>query len=530
MGKATAKKELKYLILGMVFLSSCGHEVLEGSYPSTATTPENPKTDGIEYSNTVSSPKEMRAGDLFFVNYDGAGQAKVDLTGVEEEAAFTLVLGDAGAQVGAQGNVAAPNLDPKEKLEQTLRSRETSLALSADFVDEQSFSGKAMALSESVQVGSTKTFRVLGSVTSATIYNTVTATAECIGNNVIFYVDNQVSASDLSTDDINQLCDRFDIVAGVEQDLFGSASDINHDGHVIVLMTPQVNRLGALGGGIITGFFNASDLLKNSSANPVSNEAEILFTLVPDSHGIYGTSISKSFAMDNLLPSVLPHELQHAISYNQHVLVNRGAPEEPWLNEGLSHLAEDVMGHGVENPSRSAIYLRSPSSYPLVSLGSPNLGERGGAYLFMRYLYEQSADGNEFLKKLLNTNQTGAKNMETAFEGRDRSFDEFSEFFVNWQAALVLSGTGVTKDSKYNYNDRTRNVETGLWSGVCLHCDAEDGRGTVLDGVTALSYFNGSSQNMTATTSKFLRLSSLDNLLQLQGDASNAFGVLIRTR
>ena len=35
------------------------------------------------------------------------------------------------------------------------------------------------------------------------------------------------------------------------------------------------------------------------------------------------------------------------ISYNQHVLVAAGSAEDTWLNEGLSHFAEELGGRSV---------------------------------------------------------------------------------------------------------------------------------------------------------------------------------------
>ena len=77
-----------------------------------------------------------------------------------------------------------------------------------------------------------------------------------------------------------------------------------------------------------------------------------------------------------------------------------GLPEENWLNEGMSHFMEDWAGYGVENPSRYAMYLASPSTYGVVTQSSPNLMERGASYLFLRFLYEQASDGTAFIRSL----------------------------------------------------------------------------------------------------------------------------------
>ena len=44
------------------------------------------------------------------------------------------------------------------------------------------------------------------------------------------------------------------------------------------------------------------------------------------------------------MPATFVHEFQHMISFGQHVLARGGASESLWLNEGLSHIAEELAG------------------------------------------------------------------------------------------------------------------------------------------------------------------------------------------
>jgi len=541
------KKTNKWWLILMLALSACGHSDLQDGTSSAEAQSQDTKesAEAIDYTNIVSNPSEMRAGDILFVGSKGTGN--LDFSGVESDATFTLIMGTAAVTQQTQALYVSSDevveavesdlvvdLDGEKNLQEEfhdqLRDREIDLAISEQFVEETISFGKAVAQPSVLSEGDEQTFRVLSSLTSGTSYTEVTATADCIGQEVVFFVDSRVSESVLSQSDIDALCTRFDLVAAREQALFGEASDINKDGKVVVLMTPQVNKLGGMGGGIITGFFNAADLMRRSASNPVSNEQEILFIMVPDPAGQYGTSISRSFAMDNLLPTVLPHELQHAISYHLHVLKNKGTVENSCLNEGLSHLAEDLMGHGQENPSRYNLYLRSPSSYPMGEGCSANLATRGGYYLFLRYLYEQHADGDIFIQRLLDTSLTGSKNIENAFAGSDKDFDSFAEFFMRWQTVLVLSNSGLTKDVRFNYEERVRNSETDEWGGVSLNGEAEDGRGTVLRGVTGYSALSSGTQSLRSGSSKFFRLNSVPESLELDmGSDDQSFGVLIRT-
>ncbi|MBT3180961.1 MAG: hypothetical protein HN337_00465 [Deltaproteobacteria bacterium] len=252
--------------------------------------------------------------------------------------------------------------------------------------------------------------------------------------------------------------------------------------------------------------------------------------MVPDPSGYYGTTISHSFSMSNLLPAVLPHELQHAISYNQHVFVNDGSPEENWLNEGASHFIEDRFGVGVENPSRYGMFLSSPSTYGVVTQSSPNLMERGGVYLFLRYLYEQASDSDAFLRDLIQTSKRGVANLEAAFQGQS-DMDGFSEMMARWTVALAMTNRGISQDARYIYRDRVRSSLTGNWEGVCLDCSADDNRGTELTGVNLNQYYGYHTSNVDSAAVKFYNITSLPNEMTLQGSSDGgSYGILIRTQ
>ena len=85
-----------------------------------------------------------------------------------------------------------------------------------------------------------------------------------------------------------------------------------------------------------------------------------------------------------------------------------GEAEETWLNEGLSHFAEELGGRLVpdafcpttncltqyvrDDLSNARDYFNSPESYALVESGtsSGTLPERGANWLFVRWLADQS--------------------------------------------------------------------------------------------------------------------------------------------
>src|SRR5262249_44450926 len=156
----------------------------------------------------------------------------------------------------------------------------------------------------------------------------------------------------------------------------------------------------------ILGYFFGLDLLPSQQH---SNDGEVFYGLVPDP-GNSSCDISKDFATDFLPPTFI-HEFQHMISFNQHVVMRQGVSEITWLNEGLSHFAEELggrlipdaecqpafttcrtqfLGGDVEN---AYDYLNDPESSFLIEPGNSTgtLAERGANWLFVRWLADHFA-------------------------------------------------------------------------------------------------------------------------------------------
>jgi hypothetical protein len=302
-----------------------------------------------------------------------------------------------------------------------------------------------------------RTFNVCSSDVCDSFVQT-TATAQSIGNRVAIFVDDSAPAGGYTGTDLDQVRTLFDqFLYRIDTTAFGRESDIDSNGVVIVLLTPKVNALSPdcnSSGRIILGYFFGADLLPTSSSNPGSNEAEIFYGLVPDP-GNADCTVDKSEATSRL-PATFIHEFQHMISFNQHVLVRGGSSEDTWLNEGLSHFAEELGGRLVpdqECPVTGSCaaeflgsgdvvnafeYLASPEDFFLIEPGNSTgkLEERGANWLFVRWLADNfAADtilGTEITRALLATNQLGSTNV-TARTGVD-----FGTLVGEWQLTNYL--------------------------------------------------------------------------------------------
>ena len=329
-------------------------------------------------------------------------------------------------------------------------------------------------------------FKVLSSLTTST-YTTITARLVYTGTNVLLYVDNQSPTTNGFTDtEYAAFGNQFDKdLFPIDLATFGSTSDIDANGKIYVLFTPIVNRLtlssGACGS-YVAGFFNGADLSGNANAN----RGEIFYSSVPGEPAGGPTCTPLSTAIvRNSAPATFIHELQHMISYNQHVLVRSGTTEDIWLNEGLSHMAEELGGKLYEthwpcpnlppcpaSPGRASTaqifpdssqgflppnfgnaydFFSSRQNYSLTSpTGFGTIEERGVAWLFLRWLVDQKGEAK--LTQLVQTKTVGTLNIEAVFA------EQFPVLFADYMTAVLLDdfpgATAGQIPSRYQFTSR----------------------------------------------------------------------------
>ena len=324
--------------------------------------------------------------------------------------------------------------DPAEAFHRMLRERERALTEGPGALFDQ---GRVMAgAAEPPALNEERSFNVCTSRQCNT-FVAATATAKAVGQRVAIFVDNDAPAGGYTDADLTAVGTLFDdYLYPVDTVAFGRESDVDGNGVVIVLLTHRVNALSpncASTGSVILGYFFGADLLPRSSTNPGSNGGEIFYGLAPDPDNT-SCDISAEFALSRL-PATFIHEFQHMISFNQHVLVRGGTSEDTWLNEGLSHLAEELGGRQIpdaECPVSGSCfhdfvdgdlengfdYLSAPEEHFLIEPGnsSADLAERGANWLFVRWLVDHFASdtvlGADLTRRLVETRLVGAANVE----------------------------------------------------------------------------------------------------------------------
>ncbi|HEX2091739.1 MAG TPA: hypothetical protein VHG28_05020, partial [Longimicrobiaceae bacterium] len=141
-----------------------------------------------------------------------------------------------------------------------------------------------------------------------------------------------------------------DLVYPVDTQYFGTPTDIDQNGRVIIFFTRRVNELTPPNsGGYVGGFFWAGDLFPRQAtqrfdACPRGNVAEIFYILAADPQGsINNNPRSRDLVLRSSLGTIA-HELEHLINASRRMFVNNANRfEETWLDEGLAHSAEELV-------------------------------------------------------------------------------------------------------------------------------------------------------------------------------------------
>jgi hypothetical protein len=260
-------------------------------------------------------------------------------------------------------------------------------------------------------------------------------------------------AGGLGAADYAALAALFDsLVYPVVTDAFGEPTDVDgNGGRVTIFFTRAVNELTPAGSGAyVGGFFFARDLFPREGdaglgACEGSNAGELLYMLAADPAGaVHGNRRSRELIL-RTAPGALAHELQHLVGASRRLYLNPGAafPEALWLDEGLSHVAEELAfyraarlaprgdlsaaalgatalargaldAYQASNLLRLGVYLARPASQSPFA-ADDSLGTRGAAWQLLRYAADRrGGDERAFWRALTDARTTGVASLAAA--------------------------------------------------------------------------------------------------------------------
>jgi hypothetical protein len=287
----------------------------------------------------------------------------------------------------------------------------------------------------------------------------VTARVAAISERSIVLADVANPANGLTDAEYRSFALGFDtLVYPAVTNAFGTPEDLDGNGKAVILYTKAVNELTERGStSYVGGYFHPRDLFPTRdrdglAACATTNYAEMFYMLVPDPAGSLGTVFSRELILQTSLGTIA-HEFQHLINASRrlYVVETTSWNEATWLNEGLSHIAEEVLFHRAsgltprrnlslaevqasprslnafraymdQNIRRYARYLQEPSTespYDSTEAGANDLATRGASWAFLRYAADRRAGDDVVLwRDLVDTDVIGFANLQQAL-GRD---------------------------------------------------------------------------------------------------------------
>ena len=303
-----------------------------------------------------------------------------------------------------------------------------------------------------------------------------------VTRHAVVVVDTANPASAITDAEYRSFGDAFDQViynTGVEN--FGHATDIDANERVVIFYTRAVNELTPAGANwVVQGFHWAGDLVPRSACAG-SNQQEMFYMLAPDPRGVVnGNARSENLIRSETLATIA-HELQHLINASRRIYITGASSlEEVWLNEGLSHIAEELTFYRasglrpggnldvgaltsseqmraltsafvMSNLSRLERFIRAPgSTSPYAS--NDELATRGAIWSFLRYAADRRGMERDFWHALVNSTKTGRANLSSAIG------TESGPWIRDWEVSLLLDDLGTTAPRYRNPSWHYRSV------------------------------------------------------------------------
>jgi len=308
----------------------------------------------------------------------------------------------------------------------------------------------------------------------------VTARVAAVSSKAIVVADTANPSGGFTDAEYSSFATTFDtLVRPIDVQNFGEPSDVDKNGKTIIFFTKEVNKLTPRGSsGFIGGFFYERDLFPTQTTSDLqgcatSNFAEMYYELVPDPSARFGDVRSKQSVLD-LTPSTLVHEFQHLINAGRRLYVNNAEDfEQVWLNEGLSHIAEELLYFHVaklaprqnistatiqaggntsitafnnyigDNIGRFELFIGMPNATSVYA-GNDELETRGATWHLLRYLADHrgSSDGDTWML-LENSKTTGHHNLANVF-GAD-----YMTQIRDWATSLLSDDVNGVTDARF---------------------------------------------------------------------------------
>jgi hypothetical protein len=286
---------------------------------------------------------------------------------------------------------------------------------------------------------------------------------------------------------LDSIAQEFDNVTyPTDSSYFGNPTDVDGNGHIIIVFSGRINMITAPGqNDFVGGFFFAGDFFPTSGTEPKtfcpqSNGAEIFYLLSPDPTGKFG-NVRTTSSVRQVTRGTIAHEFQHMINAgNRYLNPAVTTFEARWLDEALAHFAEDAVGRAqrhfgdletltladlvppgdaqanndfnsffYENFARLSFWMERPDTSSGISAGADvNLSSRGAAWAILRYSADNYSNGDPraLTRKLAAGPDTGVLNFTLS------TGVPIDTLVSGWLVSMYADHLGIPGlDAKYQY-------------------------------------------------------------------------------
>lgn len=323
-----------------------------------------------------------------------------------------------------------------------------------------------------------------------------------VSDNLAIYLQN---GKNISAYALNKLAQEFDCYYTSMTNIYGTHSDIDANGKIIILLM-DINKTKG-GSSQVLGYFNPSDMHGN-------NKGEIL----------YMDLINANDNTDKAIGTII-HEFQHLINYS-YVISGERNEMSSWLNEALSESTSILFN---KTTAESRINEFNNINYycfytwnapkQRVTNGNDNKVTTNGLFnypsasVFMHWLYQKNGSNETIFQTIASPKGLSDYNkVLSAAKGiSGYSVNSWDGLLLDWMSEIVTNGLTPSWNSSVKATNNCASGNVNLYPGAMIVCD---------------NYTNGASGNIVTnkvngSSGKTIVLNKDTNLKGLPVKVSN---------
>lgn len=284
-----------------------------------------------------------------------------------------------------------------------------------------------------------------------------------VSDNLAIYLQN---GKNISAYALNKLAQEFDYYYTSMTNIYGTHSDIDANGKIIILLM-DINKTKGSGSQVL-GYFNPSDMHGN-------NKGEIL----------YMDLINANDNTDKAIGTII-HEFQHLINYS-YVIGGERNEMSSWLNEALSE-STSILFNKTTAESRINEFNKI-NYYCFYTWNAPKQRVTNGnddkvttnglfnypsASVFMHWLYQKNGSNESIFQTIASPKGLSDYNkvLSAAKEISGLSGATWDSLLLNWMSEIVTNGLATSWNPSVKATNNLAKGDVSLYPGAMVVCDS----------------------------------------------------------